>query len=323
MLHLQRLRLLHELHARGTIAAVADALQFTPSAVSQQLAVLEREAGVALLEPAGRGVRLTDAALVLVRHAEALLERAELAQADLAAATGTVAGRGRIASFQSVALRLALPAMQALAREAPGLRCELIEAEPEQSLPALALGDVDLVLADEWKHQPHARPAGVEREDLCLDPVHLVLPEDHPAARRHRQAVPLAELAAEAWTAGHRDTGWEEITNRTCRELGGFDPDVRHRTNDSVTSLALVANGQAVTLLPQLVRPEAQPGVSVRAIAEGSVHRTIYAATRAADAKRPSVRALLAAVRSAAADLGWPAPGEAAAVSFEPLTQPA
>jgi DNA-binding transcriptional LysR family regulator len=259
----------------------------------------------------------------LVRHAEALLERAELAQADLAAATGTVAGRGRIASFQSVALRLALPAMQALAREAPGLRCELIEAEPEQSLPALALGDVDLVLADEWKHQPHARPAGVEREDLCLDPVHLVLPEDHPAARRHRQAVPLAELAAEAWTAGHRDTGWEEITNRTCRELGGFDPDVRHRTNDSVTSLALVANGQAVTLLPQLVRPEAQPGVSVRAIAEGSVHRTIYAATRAADAKRPSVRALLAAVRSAAADLGWPAPGEAAAVSFEPLTQPA
>jgi DNA-binding transcriptional LysR family regulator len=323
MLHLQRLRLLHELHARGTIAAVADALQFTPSAVSQQLAVLEREAGVALLEPAGRGVRLTDAALVLVRHAEALLERAELAQADLAAATGTVAGRGRIASFQSVALRLALPAMEALAREAPGLRCELIEAEPEQSLPALALGDVDLVLADEWKHQPHARPAGVEREDLCLDPVTLVLPEDHPAARRHRHAVPLAELAAEAWTTGHRETGWEEITNRTCRELGGFDPDIRHRTNDSVTSLALVANGQAVTLLPQLVRPEAQPRVSVRAIAEGSVHRTIYAATRAADAKRPSVQALLAAVRSAAASLGWPAPGEAAAFSFGPLTQPA
>src|SRR5919109_5082296 len=115
MLDLRRLRLLRELHARGTIAAVADALQFTPSAVSQQLAVLEREVGVALLEPAGRGVRLTDAALVLVRHAEALLERAELAQADLAAATGTVAGRARIAGFQSVALRLALPAIERLA----------------------------------------------------------------------------------------------------------------------------------------------------------------------------------------------------------------
>src|SRR5918998_5790327 len=106
MLDVRRLRLLRELHERGTIAAVADALQFTPSAVSQQLAALEREAGLPLLERAGRGVRLTDAALVLVRHAEALLARAEVAQADLAAAAGSVAGRGRIASFQSVALQL-------------------------------------------------------------------------------------------------------------------------------------------------------------------------------------------------------------------------
>src|SRR6478609_8644477 len=124
MLELRRLRLLRELHERGTIAAVADALRFTPSAVSQQLAMLEREAGVALLERAGRGVRL--------------------AEADLAAAAGTIGGRGRIAGFQSVALRLALPAMQALARDAPGLRCELVEAEPEHAVPALALGDVDL-----------------------------------------------------------------------------------------------------------------------------------------------------------------------------------
>src|ERR687889_2317317 len=123
MLDLRRLRLLHELHARGTIAAVADALQFTPSAVSQQLAVLEREAGVALLEPAGRGVRLTDAAIVLVRHAEELLQRADRAEAELAAASGAVAGRARVASFQSVALRVATPALAALAARAPDLRC--------------------------------------------------------------------------------------------------------------------------------------------------------------------------------------------------------
>ena len=300
MLDLHRLRLLRELRARGTIAAVADALQFTPSAVSQQLAVLEREAGVPLLEPAGRGVRLTDAALVLAGHADALLERAEIAQAELAATKGSVAGRGRIATFQSVALRLAIPAMQSLARDAPELRCELIEAEPEDSLPALVIGDVDLILADEWEHQPLARPAGVEREDLFHDPVHLVLSEDHPAARRNRGAVPLAELAGEAWTTGHPETGWEEVTERTCRELGAFDPDIRHRTNDSVTSLALVAAGQAVTLLPRLVSPEARPGVTVRPIAEGTVQRTIFAATRTADARRPSVQALLAAVRAAA-----------------------
>jgi DNA-binding transcriptional LysR family regulator len=157
------------------------------------------------------------------------------------------------------------------------------------------------VLADEWEHQPLARPAGIAREDLHTDPVHLVLPEDHPVARRHRKLVPLAELAGEVWTTGHRGTAWEDITSRTCRGLGGFDPDIRHRTNDSVLSLALVAGGQAVTLLPRLVRPETQPGVAVRAIAAGSVHRTIFAATRAADAGRPSVQALLAAVRTATA----------------------
>jgi DNA-binding transcriptional LysR family regulator len=313
MLDLHRLRLLHELHARGTIAAVADALQFTPSAVSQQLAVLEREAGLPLLERAGRGVRLTDAAIVLAGHAETLLEGAGRAEAELAAATGRIAGRGRIASFQSVAFHLAVPAMQALAREAPDLRCELIEAEPEQSLPALALGDVDLVLADEWQHQPLARPAGVEREDLWRDPVQLVLPEDHPVARRHRRGVPLAELAGEAWTTGHRDSGWEQMTERACRELGEFDPDIRHRTNDSVTSLALVAGGRAVTLLPALNDAAAHPGVAVRAIAEGSVHRTIFTATRTADARRPSVQALLGAIRAAAADLGWSAPRQRSA----------
>jgi DNA-binding transcriptional LysR family regulator len=306
MLELRRLRLLHELHARGTIAAVADALQFTPSAVSQQLAMLEREAGLPLLERAGRGVRLTDAALVLVGHAGALLERAELAQSELAAAAGRVAGRGRIASFQSVAFHLAVPAMQALAREAPGLRCELTEAEPEQSLPALALGDVDLVLADEWQHQPLARPAGVRREDLFRDPVHVVLPEGHPAAERHRRAVPLGELAGEVWTSGHPGTAWKAMTERTCRELGGFDPDIRHRTNDSVTSLALVGGGRAVALLPALVDPDPamHPGIAVREIAGASVHRTIFMAIRAADEGRPSVQALQAAIRAAAGGLG-------------------
>jgi DNA-binding transcriptional LysR family regulator len=306
VLDLRRLRLLRELHERGTIAGVADALHFTPSAVSQQLAVLERETGLTLLERAGRGVRLTDPALVLVRHAEALLDRAELAEAELAEAAGSVVGRGRIAAFQSVALHLASPAMRALAREAPGLRCELVEAEPEEALPALALGDIDLVLGDEWPHQPLSRPAGVDRHDLHRDPVHLVLPEDHPVARRHPGAVPLSELAGEVWTTGQRGTPWEEMTSKTCRQLGGFDPDVRHRTNDSVVSLALVADGLAVTLLPDLVAPGARPGVVVRTIAEGAVRRTIFAATRRADAQRPSVQALLAAVRTAAKGVGWP-----------------
>src|ERR687889_1242146 len=288
MLELRRLRLLRELHARGTIAAVADALQFTPSAVSQQLAMLEREAGLPLLERVGRGVRLTDAALVLVEHAQALLERTALAEADLAAAAGTVAGRGRIAGFESVALRLALPAMESLARDAPRLRCELLELEPEEALPGLALGDLDLVLADEWEHQPQKLPAGVERHDLLSDPVRLAMPARHPAARRNPDAVPLAELAGEAWTTGHAGLGWEQMTHRTCRELGGFDPDIRHRANDATVSLALVARGLAVTLLPDLVLSGRHPGIALRAIAEAPVDRAIFAVTRASDAARPS-----------------------------------
>jgi DNA-binding transcriptional LysR family regulator len=303
MLELRRLRLLRELNQRGTIAAVADALQFTPSAVSQQLAMLEREAGVRLIERAGRGVRLTDAARVLVEHAEAMLDRAALAEADLEAAAGTVAGRGRIAGFESVLLRLALPAMEALASDAPRLRCEVVEAEPEQALPALALGDVDLVLGDEWQHGPLRLPAGVQRHDLFDDPVRLVLPLRHPAARRHRDVVPLAELAGETWTTGHAGMGWDEMTLRTCRDLGGFDPDIRHRTHDATVSLALVAGGLAVTLLPDLVLPDRHPGVVLRGIAERPVSRAIFAATRATDAARPSTQALLAAVRDVAAGL--------------------
>ena len=303
MLELRRLRLLRELSERGTIAAVADALQFTPSAVSQQLAILEREVGVPLLERAGRGVRLTDAALVLVEHADALLERAALAEADLAAAAGTVTGRGRIAAFQSVSLRLAAPAMEALARDAPRLRCELLEAEPEQALPALSLGDVDLVLGDEWQHQPWRLPAGLERHELLRDPVNLVLPARHPVARRHKDAVPLAELAGEAWTTGHVGMAWEELTQRTCRQHGGFDPDIRHRTNDAIVSLALVARGLAVTLLPDLALPGRLPGIALRRIAEAPLERAIFAVTRSSDAARPSTRALLAAIRDAAAAL--------------------
>lgn len=300
MLELRRLRLLRELHQRGTIAAVADALQFTPSAVSQQLAMLEREAGVPLLQRAGRGVRLTDPALVLVEHAAALLERVALAEADLAAASGNVAGRVRIAGFQSALTRIALPAIEALSVSAPRLRCELVEAEPEQSLPTLALGEIDLVIGDEWQHQPVRLPTGLERHELLRDPVYLILEEGHPLASRDGAAVPLTALSTEIWASGHPGMAWEEMTRRTCRELGGFEPDIRHRVDDATIGLALVARGLAVTLLPALPLPRPYPGIAVRAVAERPVDREIFAVTPSADAARPSTQAALAAARDAA-----------------------
>lgn len=280
MLELRRLRLLRELHERGTIAAVADALQFTPSAVSQQLAMLEREAGVKLLEKAGRGVRLTDPGLVLAEHAGELLERAALAEADLAAAAGDVAGRGRVAAFQSAAFKLALPAIAQLRETAPRLRCELIEAEPELALPALALGDLDLVLGDEWEHQPWPLSEHLTRFPLIEDPVMLVGSDR-----------PLPELADAHWAAGHPNMAWTDIVRRVCREHGGFEPDIRHRSNDANLALALAARGLALTLLPRFVLPSDLPATPVPS------SRTIFAVIRATDEQRPSTRALLAAIR--------------------------
>jgi DNA-binding transcriptional LysR family regulator len=294
MLDLRRLRLLRELHERGTIAAVADALQFTPSAVSQQLAMLERETGVRLLERAGRGVRLTDPALVLVGHARALLDDAARAEADLAAAVGSLTGRGRIACFQSAAMRIAIPAIAALARDAPELRCELVVAEPEEALPALALGDVDLVIGDEWQHAPWRMPQGLDRHELLLDPVVLVLPAGHAAGQRRRRAVPLAELADAAWITGPPGMGWDEITERLCRERGRFMPRIRHRMNDAMVAAELVAEGLGVALLPGLALPDDDPRIAIRFVAEERPTRRIHAVTRASDAARPSTQAVLA-----------------------------
>ncbi|MFI5039274.1 MAG: LysR family transcriptional regulator [Solirubrobacterales bacterium] len=299
MLDLRRLRLLDELHARGTIAAVADALQYTPSAVSQQLAMLERETGVTLLERAGRGVRLTDPALLLVEHARRLLDAAARAEAELVNAVGSVTGRGRIASFQSGALRIAIPAIARLALDAPQLRCELVAAEPEEALPTLARGDIDLVIGDEWQHAPWRVPHGLDRHELLIDPVLLALPADHPAARRRGRAVGLAQLADATWISGPRGLGWNDITERLCLEAG-FAPSIRHRANDAVVAAALVASGSGAALLPRLALPDGDPRIAVRRVAGTRPARAICAVTRTADAKRPSTRALLGAVRDAA-----------------------
>src|SRR4051794_18385812 len=159
MLDVRRLRLLRELAARRTVTAVAEALSYTPSAVSQQLAALERDAGVALLERVGRGVQLTDAGRRLVVHAEAILARLEAAEADLECAT---AGRVRIAAFQTAAHALVLPVLGPLEARHPDLQCELVQAEAEQALPALRLGDVDLVIAEEYDHAPRPRDPALE-----------------------------------------------------------------------------------------------------------------------------------------------------------------
>lgn len=298
MLDLRRLRLLRELDARGTVGAVARALDYTPSAVSQQLAVLEREAGVPLLERAGRNVRLTDAGRLLVDHADALLAGVEAAEADLAAVGGTVAGVVRVAGFQTAILRLVAPAVAALGREHPGVRVEVAEAELEDAVPALRLQAVDLVLGDEYEGLPRARPAGLEREDLLREQIRLVLPARDALARRRR--VPIAALRDAAWATAQPGTGHREMVVRTCRARGDFDPDLRHRSNDLLALLELVRSAGAVSLLPDLVGMRDDDGVAVRDLADGALHRTVFALVRRGTGARPALAAFRAALRSAA-----------------------
>ena len=298
MLDVRRLILLRELRARGTIAAVADALAYTPSAVSQQLAQLQRETGVALTERVGRRLRLTDAGLRLVQHADVLLGRLEEAEAELQDAAGEVHGRVKLASLQTPLLSLAPPALDALRHRHPHLRVELFEMEPERSLPAVVLGEYDVALAEEYDDVPRPRYPELERTELCRDQIVVALPRDHPAAAC--SAVRLRDLGDDSWLSPHADTQFAQAQLRACRLVGGFEPDVRHWANDIAILIALVAAGEGVVLLPGLARAEREERVAVRPIADIELGRTIYAMSRIAASARPSIRALVGALHEVA-----------------------
>ena len=157
MLSPRRLAVLREFAGRGTIAAAAEALAFTPSAVSQQLAQLQREAGVELFRKVGRRLELTDAGRTLAARADELLARVEEIETELAAQAGDVRGTVRVAAFQTAAMVLVVPALDGLAAAHPRLRVELAEVEAEESLPLLARGGLDVAIAEEYEHAPRPR----------------------------------------------------------------------------------------------------------------------------------------------------------------------
>jgi DNA-binding transcriptional LysR family regulator len=297
MLELRRLRLLREVDARGTVHGAARALDYTPSAISQQLAVLEREAGVPLLERSGRNVRLTDAGRVLVRHAASLLDGMEAAEAELAGiAAGRPAGVVRVSAFQSAFLRIVAPAIAALAGSHPDVRVEAAELEVEEGVPALRVRQLDAVVGDEYAEQPRPIHADLAREPLVREQVRLVMPAGHPLARRRE--VPMAWLAGAEWAACRAGTGHCEMQIRACRQLGGFEPDLRYASDDFLILLELVRTAGACALLPDLVLRHGAPGVAVRPLAEGSIGREVFLLTRAT--RTPAVEAVATALKAAA-----------------------
>jgi DNA-binding transcriptional LysR family regulator len=296
MLDLRRLAVLREFAARGTIAGAAEALAFTPSAVSQQLSQLQREAGVALFRKVGRRLELTDAGRTLVARADELLARVEEIDAELAAQTERISGHVRIGAFQTAASAIVLPALDLLAERHPHLRVELVEAEAEESLPMLVRAGLDVAIAEEYEHAPRARVAQLHREYLAPDEMVLALPSAHPAAKAGGP-VSLAALRTTMWVAPREDTAFGDMFVRVCRSVGGFEPEFRHRVNEMQLLLDVVASGRAAAIVPALGRPEREARVAVRSIAEGPVSRELFVAVRASDQSRPSTAAVVAAIR--------------------------
>lgn len=291
MLDIRRLNLLVELSRRGTIASVGRALHLSPSGVSQQLALLETEAGVRLLEHVGRGVRLTDAARSLVAHAEAVLARLERAESDLASFGEDPRGRLRIASFQTAALALVPDLLDAL-DPIGQLRIELAQVEPEQALPALLAHDFDLVLGEEYPGGPRRADPQVDRVDLGADPIRLATP------RPVGDTTALAASSECAWVMEPAGTASRAWATGQCR-AAGFEPDVRYESADLLTHLALVERGHAAAFLPDLVWRGRVPPVRLHEL-PGQC-RTIFTAVRRGTEHRPTVRAVREALHRVAA----------------------
>jgi DNA-binding transcriptional LysR family regulator len=303
MLNLERLRVLQAVARHGSVTAAAAELHVTTSAVSQQLTKLERESGTGLVERSGRGIRLTDAAMLLAEHASAILSMAERAQADVDARAGAVAGRLVLASLPTATRGLAAPALRELAAAHPALRIELTEADSSDSVPALVRGEADLVIAHDWSNAPLAAPDGLEKMLLLEDLADIAVPAAHPLAEAvgtgQHDGVQLEQLGAGPWICGIRGTSCHDWLTFTLRSVQ-LEPEFAHTANEYATQLALVAAGLGIAVVPRLGRGQVPGGVRMIAV-QPVLRRNIWALWRTTADRRPAIRATVSALRAAVA----------------------
>lgn len=284
MLDVRRMTLLREVKVRGTLAAVAEAQGLSPSAVSQQLGLLEKAVGVELLRKTGRGVQLTPQAEILAAHASDILESLERAEAELASSLTSVTGSIRVAVFQSAALALLPGALRTLRREHPELRVEMVQREPETALHETWARDFDLVIAEQYPGHAAVRHPELDRMHLTSDAIRLAVP--------HEGLPPVQSLADTAelpWVMEPRGAASRHWAEQACRRAG-FEPDVRFETADLQAQIRLIESGNAVALMPDLVWTGREPSVQLLDL-EGTPRRSIFTSVRRAGAKRPAVLA--------------------------------
>jgi DNA-binding transcriptional LysR family regulator len=291
---IRKLQILRTLRERGTVTATAEALRMTPSAVSQQLANLSRQLGVELLRAQGRRVRLTDAARLVLRHAEAVFEQLERADAELAAYVHGDAGEVRVGAFSTAVPALVVPAVTALRATHPGIAVRVREAEAQEAYELLAAGDVDLALSLAAQ-APTATDPRFTRVPLLADPLDVALPGDHPLARA--DGLRLADLAAEPWIFGGSGP-WSDITRAAC-ETAGFRPHQAHSAAGWTAILAMVEAGMGVALVPRMAAvPRA--GVAMRELRADRPVRHVVAAVRKGAGEGAATGTVLTALRTTA-----------------------
>lgn len=289
MLDVRKLRLLRELAHRETIAAVAAAMSYTPSAVSQQLTALERETGVTLLERTGRRVVLTPAALTLVEHAETILAALERASADLATARATLTGTLRIGAFPTAVRTILSPALVALSRDHPGLELHVVELDPAIAPDALRTAALDVALLQEYDYVPADPDPALDTEPLLEETVYLAALTADPLPA-HRDAP---------WILGAPGTLCHTMAIRAC-QAAGFTPRIRHSADDFSTVLALVAAAQGVAMVPELGALASPPNVVLTPL---PTRRKTHLAYRRGNGEHPAVAAARTALHTSAAQL--------------------
>lgn len=295
MIEVRRLLLLRELAIRGTVAAVAEALNFSPSAVSQQLAILQTEAGVELTRRAGRRLALTPQAEILVEAAGEILDVLERAETSIRGGSEVLRGSLRVAVFQSAVLALMPHALRSMAQLHPDVRVEMVQHEPEQALHATWAREFDLVIAEQYPQHSVPWLQGLERHDLVTDPIHLAV-----SPLRVLDGVrSLADAKDLPWTMEPRGAASRHFAEQLCR-VAGFEPDVRYETADLQAQIRLVESGNAVALIPDLLWAGQRPDCRLVALA-GDPVRTIFTAQRTAAHDSGALAAFRAALERASA----------------------
>ncbi|HEV7194172.1 MAG TPA: LysR family transcriptional regulator [Jatrophihabitantaceae bacterium] len=290
-----RLRLLREVSLRGSIAAAARSLGLTPSAVSQQLSVLEREAGTSLIDRSPRGVSLTGAGHALVVRADEVLDVLAAARADLDRMGGVVSGPVAVASVASAAATFVSAAVGHLADAHPGIALSITAVEPVAALDLLLAGDVDVAIVDEYDYVPLALPDFVSARELCAEPLVLVRPESD----RGKRVPALAELADAAWVMPPEDAACGQAVRSACR-AAGFEPDVRWQTDDMLLLARAVGAGHGVAVLPRFSVPSGVAPIVATPLRSPALRRRLTAAARSATLARPVVAIVVEALARAA-----------------------